>query len=109
MPDTLDNLTLVAGRLESLRKLKKKADPASGISLAVWRGPLHVEPDPDDGVQGAPRECIHLESCRYYDEIIDLLIKEQEDSLEFWVISAKDLSAKLTLAVGKFQSLLRKE
>jgi hypothetical protein len=108
MPDTLENLTNVAGRLVALRKLKKKADPASGISIKVRFGVLSDRLEDEDPSR-TPREYIGLECCRYYNEIIDLLIKEQEESLAFWIKNARELSAQLTVAVEKFQHFQTKE
>lgn len=100
MSDVLDCLIAVAGRLEALRKLKERADPASGISIKIRIGPLS-EQDRDERCEW--REYLGLESCRYHDEIISLLLKEQEESLKFWIASAKDLALKLTNAVNKIQ------
>jgi hypothetical protein len=91
--DPRENLQKVMSRLSALHKLKDKVDPASGMSVLVRRGVLSDRAEDEDNRER--RQYIEIETLYFMPEIIDLLIKGQEEHRSFWIKQCKQEWAAL--------------
>ena len=85
--------------VRALERLKKEADPASGITISVRRGAMS-----DD----TPRDSILLEVGVGFEAVLDMLIADQRESAEFFSrIVAGDMAeaAKAVEAYRTFASI----
>ncbi len=96
-----------AQRLLDLRALVGKVDPASGMSVLIRRGVLsdRVEEEDDRKL----REYIEIETMHNMEEIINLLIKGQEEHVCFWIKACKEERVALASALEQTANLLPKD
>lgn len=76
MAPSYEQLVARVEKIKAIRKLQKELDPASGLAVAIRRGPL-----------GSSDESSHWLSVEVFvstTDIIDLLVIELMDSADFW-------------------------
>jgi hypothetical protein len=98
----------VLDRLDKIKKLeglKNKIDPASGMSVCVKRGVLS---DANEEENDRPlREWISIEICENMEEIIDLLLVTQVNSLKLWLNSARQEEKEASLAIKSGEEFIK--
>jgi len=96
----LDGLTAATERLVALQKLRKKVDPASGLSVMVRGGPLSdTADDRNDSLPSRPY--IQMETSFQAEALLDLLIASQRDSLDLYISMARDEHRRMEIALAK--------
>ena len=99
MVNCRENLEKTVQRLAELRKLKNEVDPASGMSVMIRRGVLS-DRNEDEGDRER-RKYTEIETMHFMPEIIDLLIKGQEEHLRFWIKACEEERDALTKILQK--------
>lgn len=81
--------------LEALKKLRENVDPASGITVCVQRGPVG-----GDVFEEATYPWVTMEIGERASEVIDLLIKNQTESVDILMrLTEKSITeAQITIA-----------
>jgi len=96
----LDGLTNATERLIALQALRKKIDPAAGLSVMVRNGPLaEAEDDRDDSRPS--RRYIELEVSTEAAALLDVLIRSQKESLDLNVSMSRDEHRRMEIALDK--------
>lgn len=76
MAPSYEQLVARVEKIKAIRNLQKELDPASGLAVAIRRGPL--------GSSDESSHWLSVEVCGSMQEIIDLLIIELMDNADFW-------------------------
>lgn len=76
MAPSYEQLVAKVEKIKAIRELQKELDPASGLAVAIRRGPL--------GSSDESSHWLSVEVCGSMQEIVDLLVIELMDSADFW-------------------------